>query len=150
MILVSPHSAIKNKHNARVPACTGHRGYKGRYPENTMTAFAQAIAAGANGIEFDLHVSRDGVVVVSHDPSLRRCFGVNKKVEECDWEYLASLRTKPHQHPVEKMPRLVDVLDLLDKEGLEHVWGLLDVKVLASKKKTRDRTAAEFCLKKLT
>lgn len=124
------HGAIKNALNARVPACAGHRGYKARYPENTMVAFTQVLATGTNAIEFDLHVSRDGVVVVTHDPTLKRCFGVKKKkVLDCDWEYLSKLRTVGDQHPSGTMPRFVDVLDLLDGEGLEDVWGLVDIKV---------------------
>ena len=75
----------------------------------------------------DLHVSKDSVVVVSHDPSLKRCFGIHKKVSDCDWKYLQGLRTI--DEPKERMPTLVDVLEFLDREDLEHVWALLDIKV---------------------
>jgi glycerophosphoryl diester phosphodiesterase len=46
----------------------GHRGYRGLYPENTLVAFEQAIIAGVNTIEMDVVMSKDGNVVVSHDP----------------------------------------------------------------------------------
>ena len=49
-----------------------HRGFKGKYPENTMLAFEKAIEAGADGIEFDLHLSKDGELVIIHDESLER------------------------------------------------------------------------------
>lgn len=49
-----------------------HRGFKGKYPENTMLAFKKAIEAGANGIELDVHLTRDGELVIIHDESLER------------------------------------------------------------------------------
>ena len=47
-----------------------HRGGRGLAPENTMAAFKRAIAIGVTTIETDLAVTRDGVVVISHDPTL--------------------------------------------------------------------------------
>ncbi len=49
-----------------------HRGASGLAPENTMTAFALAEQCGADGIELDVHLSRDGVPVVIHDETLER------------------------------------------------------------------------------
>ena len=49
-----------------------HRGASGRAPENTLAAFRAAEADGADGIELDVHLSRDGVPVVIHDESLER------------------------------------------------------------------------------
>jgi len=48
----------------------GHRGARGLLPENTLPAFAEALSIGVSAIELDVGVSRDGVVVVSHDQSL--------------------------------------------------------------------------------
>jgi glycerophosphoryl diester phosphodiesterase len=48
----------------------GHRGARAVLPENTLPAFEYAIAAGADAIELDLAVTRDNVLVVSHDPTL--------------------------------------------------------------------------------
>jgi glycerophosphoryl diester phosphodiesterase len=42
-------------------------------PENTLPAFAAGLAAGADGLELDVHLSRDGVPIVQHDPDLDRC-----------------------------------------------------------------------------
>jgi glycerophosphoryl diester phosphodiesterase len=50
----------------------GHRGNAAHAPENTLESFAQALAAGAEALEFDVHVTRDGVPVVHHDPTLDR------------------------------------------------------------------------------
>ena len=48
----------------------GHRGARGLAPENTLVAFAKALGLGVTTLEMDLAVTRDGVVVVSHDPAL--------------------------------------------------------------------------------
>jgi glycerophosphoryl diester phosphodiesterase len=48
----------------------GHRGARGLAPENTLPAFARALAIGVTTLELDCGITRDGVVVVSHDPAL--------------------------------------------------------------------------------
>lgn len=49
-----------------------HRGYSAQAPENTLAAIEAALAAGADAVEFDLHVSADGVPVLFHDGTLTR------------------------------------------------------------------------------
>ena len=49
-----------------------HRGGSLLWPENSLLAFRNAIALGADFIEFDVHLSKDGEVVVIHDPTLER------------------------------------------------------------------------------
>ena len=48
----------------------GHRGARGLAPENTLPAFEKALAVGVDTLELDTAVTRDGVVVISHDPTL--------------------------------------------------------------------------------
>ncbi len=48
----------------------GHRGCRGLYPENTIVAFIEAVKLGVNTLEMDVVVSKDGKLVVSHDPSI--------------------------------------------------------------------------------
>lgn len=50
-----------------------HRGNRAFAPENTLLAFEQALALGADALEFDLRLSRDGVLMVIHDATLERC-----------------------------------------------------------------------------
>ncbi len=59
----------------------GHRGFRGRWPENTLTGFLEAIKAGATGVELDVVLSKDRQVVVSHEPwmSHKICLVPNKK-----------------------------------------------------------------------
>lgn len=66
-----------------------HRGFSGRYPENTMLAFRKAIEAGADGIELDVHLSKDREPVIIHDESVTRTCGVPGLVREMT---LAELR----------------------------------------------------------
>ena len=49
-----------------------HRGYSGKYPENTMLAFEEAAKTGADGIELDVQLTKDGQVVVIHDERIDR------------------------------------------------------------------------------
>ena len=49
-----------------------HRGGAALRPENTLLAFDHGLSLGADGLELDVHLSRDGVVVVHHDPTLDR------------------------------------------------------------------------------
>jgi len=54
------------------PLVFAHRGGSKLAPENTIAAFDRGLAAGADGLELDVHLSRDGVVVVHHDAQLDR------------------------------------------------------------------------------
>ena len=49
-----------------MPQAIAHRGLNARYPENTMASFRAAVDAGADALETDTHVTKDGVVVLSH------------------------------------------------------------------------------------
>lgn len=66
----------------REPLIIGHRGASAVALENTIPAFAAAIAAGADGIEFDVRLSSDGVPVIIHDDTLTRTHRVRKGVAE--------------------------------------------------------------------
>lgn len=52
--------------NHGFPQAVAHRGYKASFPENTMGAFRGAVEVGAHAIETDVHLSKDGVVVIAH------------------------------------------------------------------------------------
>jgi glycerophosphoryl diester phosphodiesterase len=56
---------------ARLPLVIAHRGASGRLPENTLPAYELAVELGADMIEVDLHRTRDGAIVVTHDEDLR-------------------------------------------------------------------------------
>src|SRR5919197_4354903 len=54
------------------PLVVGHRGAMGYAPENTLASFELAVEQGADVVELDVHLSRDGQVVVIHDEQLDR------------------------------------------------------------------------------
>jgi glycerophosphoryl diester phosphodiesterase len=54
------------------PEIIGHRGYAARFPENTLPALEGALATGCRSLEWDVHVSADGVPVLFHDDTLER------------------------------------------------------------------------------
>ncbi len=103
----------------------GHRGARAMRPENTIPAFQYAIAAGVDVLELDMAVTRDGVVVVSHDPFLEPpvCSGPMGKTaihtqtfdEVREWD-CGKVRNPgfPKQTPIPgtRMPTLDEVFDL--------------------------------------
>ncbi len=71
---------------------TSHRGYSAVAPENTIPAFQAAIDSGVTGYaELDVQQTSDGVVVLTHDTSLKRCTGVNVNVTDITYEELKKL-----------------------------------------------------------
>jgi glycerophosphoryl diester phosphodiesterase len=68
-----------------------HRGGGGEV-ENTLAAFADAVALGYRHLETDLHVTRDGVLVVAHDPTLARVAGDPRPIAELTADELARVR----------------------------------------------------------
>lgn len=70
------------------PRVFAHRGLAIEAPENTLLAFAKAIAAGSHYIETDVHASHDAVAVVAHDPDLVRVAGRPVRVEHLTFSEL--------------------------------------------------------------
>ena len=64
------------------PLVFAHRGGSALAPENTLAAFDNGLALGAHGLELDVHLSRDGVVVVHHDCMLERTTNLQGPVAE--------------------------------------------------------------------
>ena len=89
------------------PLGFAHRGGALEAEENTAEAFAHAVDLGFTHIETDVHLSRDGVVVVHHDDTFQRMFGDARAVAELDWAEIATLRTAGGA----AVPRLDDVLE---------------------------------------
>ncbi len=69
----------------------GHRGAAARFPENTFAAFDYAVELGVDAIEFDIRITRDGVVVVIHDSTLDRTTGGRGQVAQLSARDLAAV-----------------------------------------------------------
>ncbi len=95
---------------------TAHRGASGWAPENTLAAFAKAIEQGSDYSELDVRLSKDGVVVLSHDDSLRRTTGQPGAVRDYTVEELKAFDAGSWFGPEftgEKMPTLQEVMRLV-------------------------------------
>lgn len=79
------------KEMTRTPLIIAHRGASVHAPENTMAAFQMAIDYGADGVEFDVQLAKDGVPVVIHDDNLRRTGGRNDRVADLTSKQLAEV-----------------------------------------------------------
>lgn len=86
----------------------GHRGAAGLAPENTLLAIKAAIAAGVDAVEFDVRTTSDGELVVCHDASLERTYGINKKVKELTKDNIAEIKSQRG----DPLPTLHDVLTI--------------------------------------
>ncbi len=93
-----------------------HRGFSGRYPENTMLAFRKAIEAGCDGIELDVQMTRDGHLVVIHDESVDRTCNGNGFVGELKLSELRKFDAYgafPGQFGINRIPTLREYFDLV-------------------------------------
>jgi glycerophosphoryl diester phosphodiesterase len=73
------------------PRVFGHRGAAGEMPENTLVSFERAAEAGADIFELDVHASRDGTIVVAHDPTLERTTDGAGSIKDRTWAELQTL-----------------------------------------------------------
>lgn len=94
-----------------------HRGYSARFVENTMPAFRGASKAGADGIELDVRLSRDGELVVFHDQKLRRMADWYGKVEDKS-AYVLQKIPLVRRGQTGTMPLLREYLDWAAEEGV--------------------------------
>ena len=89
----------------------GHRGASADFPENTHAAFEAALAAGADGIELDLQLSRDGVPVVFHDATLVAVGRGDARVRDLTRDELRAVDVGDSRIGSASMPTLDEVLD---------------------------------------
>ncbi len=100
----------------RQPQIFGHRGARRAAPENTIPAFQVALDMGVDGIELDIHVSRDGQLVVIHDFTLERTTNGSGAVNDYTAAELAALDAGSHFSPDYAnvgVPTLDQVFDLV-------------------------------------
>lgn len=98
----------------------GHRGARELWPENSLQGFRRTLALGIDAVEFDVHLSRDGVPVVIHDPTLERTTEAGGAVHDRTAAELAAIRLRDAGGDV--VPALDEVLDVLQDSTVElHV-----------------------------
>ncbi|NJE30736.1 glycerophosphodiester phosphodiesterase [Thermococcus sp. 18S1] len=95
----------------------GHRGYSAKYPENTLLAFKKAVEAGADGIELDVWLTKDGEVVVIHDDTVDRTSNGSGRVKDMTLDELKSLDFGNG----ERIPTLEETFEALPEDVLINV-----------------------------
>ncbi len=108
-----------------LPRVFGHRGSAGTHPENTLESFRAAVAGGVEYLELDIHMTRDGELVVSHDDHLERNCGRAEVIREMTYADLATADagrmftldgvTFPFRDKGIRVPRLAEVLAAFPK-----------------------------------
>ena len=130
----------------------GHRGARGLAPENTLPAFARALALGVDTLELDTGVTRDGVVVIHHDPALnpeiardrdgRWLDGKGPAIRALTFAELQQYdvgrlkpgtnyaRRLPDQQAVDgaRIPRLADLFAMVREKGDQRVLFNIEIK----------------------
>ncbi|SDN53870.1 glycerophosphoryl diester phosphodiesterase [Paenibacillus sp. yr247] len=110
--------------NTQKPIVIGHRGAAGEAPENTLASFALALEQGAEGIELDVQLTKDGEIVVCHDLTLDRTTNGSGLICEKSWEEIKSLDAGfwfSDHYKGERIPRLCEVFDLVPRGHLINV-----------------------------
>lgn len=109
------------------PVVIAHRGASAYAPENTMSAFKKALDMGAGGIELDVHLSKDGRIVVIHDERIDRTSNGKGMVRDFTLDELKNLDFGSwfsQEYAGERIPLLEEVLELLNG------WdGLLNIEI---------------------
>jgi glycerophosphoryl diester phosphodiesterase len=95
------------------PLLYAHRGARVEYPENSLPAFEAALAQGADVLELDVHMSRDGVPVVHHDPTGAHSAGVRRELRHCTLEELRAWDIGRDPAVPVRLPTLAEVLEQL-------------------------------------
>jgi glycerophosphoryl diester phosphodiesterase len=131
----------------------GHRGARGLAPENTLPAFERALDLGVTTLELDIAITRDGVLVIHHDPALnpdttRDASGQwlaqrGPALHALTWDQLQAYdvgrlrpgsdygRRYPEQRPVDgtRIPRLADLFALVQRKGNARVQFSIETKL---------------------
>jgi glycerophosphoryl diester phosphodiesterase len=105
------------------PMIAAHRGGAALWPENSLLAFQNAQALGVQVLEFDVHLTRDGEVVVIHDPTLDRTTTASGTIRDRTLAEIGSawLKTRDGQVTEERVPTFAQVLDLARESSVE-LW----------------------------
>ena len=100
----------------RITSIVAHRGGAGLGLENTLSCIEKGIAAGADMIEIDVHLTKDGKLIICHDETVDRTTNGNGKIREMTFDELRKLRVTDKNGNIteEHLPSLREVLELID------------------------------------
>ncbi|MDR6998670.1 glycerophosphodiester phosphodiesterase [Neobacillus niacini] len=95
-----------------------HRGYSSLFAENTMSAFYEAEKAGADGLELDVQLTKDGELVVIHDEKVNRTTSGNGFVKDYLFKDIRKLNANKKGLKKEIIPSLIEVLEWMQTNTL--------------------------------
>ena len=116
-ILPMPSLVEKGVASAQDPIyLTAHRGVKAKAPENTIPAYQLAIDMGFYAVETDVHLTKDGVWVISHNDNIKKWYTGNAEIADSTYEELLRYRVKGGpgllKYGTLRIPTLDEYLDL--------------------------------------
>ena len=111
---------------ATPPRVTAHRGGRDERPENTLEAFRNAVAIGADAVEFDVRSTADHRLVVLHDRTLDRTTNCTGTVYKLTFAQVRACRTDGNGQPV---PSLKEVLDYLASTRIDIIAEIKDYSI---------------------
>jgi glycerophosphoryl diester phosphodiesterase len=106
----------------------GHRGVMAVEPENTLRSFRRAVREGVDQVELDLHLSKDGALVVMHDPSVNRTTDGSGRIRDLTLAELRGLDAGLGEH----VPVFEEVLDAVELPIQAEIKDVAAARVLAS------------------
>ena len=110
-----------------------HRGFTGAYPENTMIAFKEAVKLGVDGIETDVHVTKDGVLCLIHDETVNRTSNSKGYIRDMTWEEVkkidVSCKVLDGRYGFCGIPSAEEFLDLIKTSGIKANIELKNTKI---------------------
>lgn len=125
----SEGETVAEASNLASPVVIAHRGYSSQFPENTLISFEGAVDIGADMIELDVQLSKDGAIMVYHDGNLSR-LGLSGSVVDYSYEELCAIdvgRAFGGEYAGERMPTLPEVLELIKDTDLGIYLELKDI-----------------------
>ncbi|PWN90285.1 PLC-like phosphodiesterase [Acaromyces ingoldii] len=110
-----------------MPECWGHRGASVAFPENTIASFERAIRDGSEGLESDVHITADDVIIMFHDAALGRTTDGKGLIKNQNWDgNIENIRTL--KQPFQQIPTFRQACDLLMRPENQHVKFNIDIK----------------------
>lgn len=131
----------QSKENIWVAA---HRGWRSEYPENTMAAFKAALELGVDQLETDIRITRDGELVLIHDPTVDRTTNGTGKVCDkllCELQALDAGSYMGEKFRGEKIPLFTDLMELVK----DHPTVTLDLELKEYPSSGWEETAYSVC-----
>ena len=112
-----------------------HRGASEYEPENTLSAFYAGVAMGANGIETDIQRTKDGILVLFHDDTLKRVTGADGGIGDYTYEEL--LRFTVHNKACDRFDKIPTLESFLTYFGWRDLTFAIDLKMDGVAEQTR-------------